>query len=169
VWESDVQLIIGWGDFVKVGRVKQRTEASAHGLPSRYVEIVAMYTQFSFLSYVPLKIPFNSFVLSVLSFRFRTEYIISGIAPFGNDLVILSYSEAEDNNSNQKTNPNTNSSIKGSEPELRIVTRDNAELSLDVLSIQGFENYRVIIPFSRTCLKMFTLIHQFSISSSLRS
>lgn len=115
VWESDVQLIIGWGDFVKIGRVRQRTEASAHGLPSRYVEIVAM---------------------------FRTDYIISGIAPFGSDLVILSYTEAKKDDANTNANDTEKQVVKGAEPELRIVTRDNGELSLDVLSIQGFENYK---------------------------
>jgi len=65
-WENATTIIIGWGDYVKIGVVKIRKNG-AEGLPSRCVEIVAMF-----------KIE-NCFV--------------SGIAPFKEDLIIFAYPE----------------------------------------------------------------------------
>ena len=41
-WENERTLLIGWADSVKIGQVKERSQ-SATGLPSRYVELGAMY------------------------------------------------------------------------------------------------------------------------------
>eukprot|EP01113_Clastostelium_recurvatum_P018176 TRINITY_DN2143_c0_g1_i1.p1 TRINITY_DN2143_c0_g1~~TRINITY_DN2143_c0_g1_i1.p1 ORF type:complete len:931 (-),score=291.81 TRINITY_DN2143_c0_g1_i1:56-2848(-) len=115
-WESDSTLLIGWADSVKIGQVKERnlTElgpaAAAHGLPTRYVEIVAL---------------------------FQTDYIVAGIAPFGEYLTILAYIM----NENDQTNVNNTGRVasSGLAPELKIVTRTNEEISCDALvSIVGY-------------------------------
>lgn len=80
------------------------------GLPTRYAEIVGL---------------------------FETDYIIAGLAPFGEYLAILAYIEPVED-----PNKKPNSMPKAEEmrfPELRIVTRSNEEVSSDALEIHGFE------------------------------
>ncbi|KAJ1550018.1 Vacuolar protein sorting-associated protein 41, partial [Nowakowskiella sp. JEL0078] len=64
-WKDDNTLLIGWADSVKIGSIKERSKMDiASGLPARYVEIVC---------------------------QFRTEFIVAGIAPFGDDILLLAY------------------------------------------------------------------------------
>lgn len=105
-WKNDRCLLIGWADVVKVCEVKEkpRLDAGSKDLPYFYVEITRMFT---------------------------TDFFICGIAPYGNNLVILSYSrdDAPENN----------------RPQLRIVEpfQDSfEEICTDVLSLRGFSEYR---------------------------
>lgn len=114
-WRDDITLLIGWADVVQICVVKERLILSQKtDLPPLVVEIVA---------------------------RFKTDYYISGIAYLKNDLVILSY----------MTNIEASTSKKGqhvvaNRPQLRIVTprgpNEPEEISLDALSVRGFEQYR---------------------------
>eukprot|EP01120_Amphizonella_sp_Union-15-10_P003630 TRINITY_DN1403_c0_g1_i1.p1 TRINITY_DN1403_c0_g1~~TRINITY_DN1403_c0_g1_i1.p1 ORF type:complete len:882 (-),score=190.64 TRINITY_DN1403_c0_g1_i1:13-2658(-) len=109
-WESETQLIIGWANSVKIGLVATKSrDEHVNGFPSKYVQIVSI---------------------------FETEgYFISGIAPFGEDLVILAFldDDEEDDGSDEK---------KSLRPELRIVSRKGDEISSDALAIHGFEYYK---------------------------
>eukprot|EP01104_Vermistella_antarctica_P020689 TRINITY_DN896_c0_g1_i3.p1 TRINITY_DN896_c0_g1~~TRINITY_DN896_c0_g1_i3.p1 ORF type:complete len:938 (+),score=181.35 TRINITY_DN896_c0_g1_i3:205-3018(+) len=129
-WSSDTRLIIGWADCVKIGIIKTRPSA-LQGQPSHYVEIVAEMS--------------------------HLDYWISGIAPFGNDgIVILSYVDEEDDSDEEDgaaqknlTNgrlPPTSPSAQPTNalrPELRIVYPDNVsddmEVSSDALTIHGYQ------------------------------
>jgi len=66
VWRDSRTLIIGWADQIKICVVKdyKKSETAGANLPSRYVEITAM---------------------------FQTEKYICGIAPLSTNLVVLSY------------------------------------------------------------------------------
>jgi vacuolar protein sorting-associated protein 41 len=69
---------------------------------------------------------------------FETEYIIAGLAPFGEYLAILAYMEpTPDPNAKPNTVPAKEDMRL---PELRIVTRGNEEISSDALEVHGFEN-----------------------------
>jgi hypothetical protein len=60
---EDVLLFIGWADEVKIGRVFERKAIDvAGGLPKNSLEIIC---------------------------QFKTDFIVSGIAPFNEDLIIL--------------------------------------------------------------------------------
>eukprot|EP00003_Mantamonas_plastica_P008957 TRINITY_DN1809_c0_g2_i1.p1 TRINITY_DN1809_c0_g2~~TRINITY_DN1809_c0_g2_i1.p1 ORF type:complete len:753 (+),score=264.63 TRINITY_DN1809_c0_g2_i1:263-2521(+) len=104
-WESDNILLIGWADSVKVAQIKEKPKhEQTSNMPSRYVEIVAL---------------------------FQTDYYVAGIAPYGNNLVILAYNEEVD----EKTGKTT-----VLPPDLRIVDRTNFEISDDALAVKGFEH-----------------------------
>jgi len=119
-WENDYTLIIGWADCVKIGQIKEKEkeikdkDLSKNSLPDRYVEITGM---------------------------FQTEYFISGIAPFGEYLVVLAYSESRSDDQPQISDNNNKQKMQAQRPELRIITRSNEEVSSDALSIHGFEHY----------------------------
>ncbi|XP_064614137.1 vacuolar protein sorting-associated protein 41 homolog [Liolophura sinensis] len=63
-WKDDRTLLIGWANGIKVCVVKERAQDDIRDLPSRYVEITAM---------------------------FKLESYICGIAPLGGNLVVLMY------------------------------------------------------------------------------
>ncbi|KAI9486141.1 MAG: hypothetical protein EXX96DRAFT_471553 [Benjaminiella poitrasii] len=108
-WKNDRTLLIGWADTVKIAVIKPSNGAA--GQPSHYVEITNM---------------------------FQTDYMISGIAPFNDTVMLLSYllEEEEDDSEN-----NTRRRL-ASKPELHIIDADNEEISADVLALHGYEHYQ---------------------------
>ncbi|XP_077978241.1 vacuolar protein sorting-associated protein 41 homolog [Glandiceps talaboti] len=109
-WKDDVTLLIGWADRIKICKVKERAQHDVRDLPSRYVEIVSM---------------------------FSTDFYVCGIAPLGENLVIMSY---------VTEGPKHEDEVKGERrPQLRIIEPkmdDYEEISSDALSIRGFQEYR---------------------------
>ncbi|XP_013388215.1 vacuolar protein sorting-associated protein 41 homolog [Lingula anatina] len=67
-WKDDRTLLIGWADKVKICVIRERDRNDVRDLPSRYVEIVAM---------------------------FDTDFYICGIAPMADKLVLLTYEKEE--------------------------------------------------------------------------
>ncbi|ESO87990.1 hypothetical protein LOTGIDRAFT_126722, partial [Lottia gigantea] len=63
-WKDDRTLLIGWGDRIKICVVRDQVKKDARELPTRYVEIVCMFT---------------------------TEFYICGIAPLEDNIVVLTY------------------------------------------------------------------------------
>ncbi|KAI8852801.1 hypothetical protein BC829DRAFT_360401 [Chytridium lagenaria] len=118
-WKSDDTLFIGWADSVKVGVVKDRPKIDvASGLPARYVEIVC---------------------------QFRTDFIVSGIAPLDNYIVLLSFMVDLDEHRNVdmlQPSSNSNQLVRSSPPEIHIVDFDGEFIANDVLSLFGYEHYR---------------------------
>eukprot|EP01117_Protostelium_nocturnum_P020637 TRINITY_DN938_c0_g2_i1.p1 TRINITY_DN938_c0_g2~~TRINITY_DN938_c0_g2_i1.p1 ORF type:complete len:911 (-),score=318.10 TRINITY_DN938_c0_g2_i1:20-2752(-) len=126
-WENPTRLLIGWADSVKIGEIKERSPPASAvsagdpsaALPDRYVQITAL---------------------------FQTDYYISGIAPFGEYLVMLAYLEEEDDEEETTgSRLSTSSNVsRGAavRPEFRIITRNNKEISSDALTIHGFEQYK---------------------------
>ncbi|CEP10790.1 hypothetical protein [Parasitella parasitica] len=113
-WKNDTTLLIGWADTVKVAVVKPNVNP-AQGQPAHYVEITAM---------------------------FQTDYIISGIAPFNDTLVLLSYLLEEEDKERDSENTASQRKRLASKPELHIINEDNEEISADVLALHGFEHYQ---------------------------
>lgn len=119
-WKNDVTLLIGWADSIKIAVVKvvlinnkQSQPGVAPGQQSLYVEIVALY-------------------LFYLISRFQTDFIVSGIAPIGDLILLLGYvTETEDENQ-----------AKSHLPELRILDVSGDEVSADALTIKGAEFYQ---------------------------
>ena len=133
-WQSESLLIVGWADSVTILRISvqesplgdsfQGSTPANNSLPVfRNVQVVA---------------------------SFQTDYYISGIAPFGPDLVALAYvidqednmlqlAEIQDGASFQRRK----STVKGSlRPEVRVITWMNEELASDALTIHGYEHYK---------------------------
>ncbi|KAJ6837104.1 vacuolar protein sorting-associated protein 41-like protein isoform X2 [Iris pallida] len=122
VWQDDTLLVIGWGTSVKIAAIRSNASRGANGVQksiqasgAKYVDIVA---------------------------SFQTTYYVSGIAPFGDALVVLAYIPEEE--SGEKKFSSTVPSRQGSaqRPEVRIVTWKNDELTTDALPVHGFEHYK---------------------------
>ncbi|KAJ0963912.1 hypothetical protein J5N97_029034 [Dioscorea zingiberensis] len=121
-WQDDTLLVIGWGTCVKVAAIRTSSFRGMNGVKrnlsvssSKYVDIVA---------------------------SFQTGYYISGIAPYGDALVVLAYIPEEENG--EKDFSSTAPSRQGTaqRPEVRIVTWKNEELTTDALPVHGFEHYK---------------------------
>ncbi|KAL0927682.1 hypothetical protein M5K25_001880 [Dendrobium thyrsiflorum] len=121
VWQDDTLLVIGWGTSVKVAAIRTNSlgangiQKSIPASSAKYVDIVA---------------------------SFQTSYYISGIAPFGDALVVLAYIPEKVNG--EKDFSSTMPSRQGTaqRPEVRIVTWKNEELTTDALPVHGFEHYK---------------------------
>ncbi|KAK9762214.1 Vacuolar protein sorting-associated protein 41, variant 2 [Basidiobolus ranarum] len=115
-WKTDKILLIGWADSVKVAVVKEKSKSEvAPGTPNLYVEIISM---------------------------FRTDFIVAGIAPFADMLLLLTY--ASDNIQHKEDDVDVEQHKRkiASPPELRLINSDNEEVSSDVLSMVGYEHYQ---------------------------
>ncbi|ETO28269.1 hypothetical protein RFI_08863, partial [Reticulomyxa filosa] len=70
-WEDDDTLLIGWGDWVKIAKIK--SVISVNGAVSKTVDICG---------------------------TFIIDYYVCGIAPFGENLMLLGYLDNEEENDN---------------------------------------------------------------------
>ncbi|KAI9018076.1 hypothetical protein CLU79DRAFT_761600 [Phycomyces nitens] len=117
-WKDDSTLLIAWADTVKVAAIREKPRQSqVQGQPTHYVEIISM---------------------------FQTDYIICGIAPFDDTLLLLAYILDDDIGSiNADTqDPESQRKRLAARPELHIINEDNEEISADVLALQGYEHYQ---------------------------
>ncbi|KAI5575746.1 hypothetical protein BDE02_09G001100 [Populus trichocarpa] len=122
VWQDDTLLVIGWGTFVKIASIRANEQKGANGT-YRHV-------------------PMSSMNQVDIVASFQTTYYISGIAPFGDSLVVLAYIPVEEDG--EKECSSTISSRQGNaqRPEVRVVTWNNDELATDALPVHRFEHYK---------------------------
>eukprot|EP01088_Endostelium_zonatum_P016114 TRINITY_DN4223_c0_g1_i1.p1 TRINITY_DN4223_c0_g1~~TRINITY_DN4223_c0_g1_i1.p1 ORF type:complete len:1005 (-),score=309.56 TRINITY_DN4223_c0_g1_i1:127-3141(-) len=111
-WETDTSLIIGWADSIKIAVIKER---SGNAVGSGGSSLPSRYVEITGMFQI-------------------NDVFISGIAPFGEYLILLAFLQK------------TKKSKKDGEdevptPELRIITRQNEEISYDALEINGYQNY----------------------------
>ncbi|KAJ3124212.1 Vacuolar protein sorting-associated protein 41 [Nowakowskiella sp. JEL0407] len=117
-WKDDETLFIGWADSVKIGVVKERSKMDiASGLPAKYVEIVC---------------------------QFRTDFVVSGIAPFADQIMILAYitDVNEHKNVDVVEDAPTSKRKKAQQPEIHITDIEGNEIANDVLAPIGYEAYQ---------------------------
>ncbi|KAJ3175357.1 Vacuolar protein sorting-associated protein 41 [Geranomyces variabilis] len=116
VWKTDYQLLVGWADSVKLCVIKDRSKMDvSSGLPSRYVEIIC---------------------------QFRTDFIVSGIAPLDEDIVLLSFmTDIAESKNVDVIQSGPASRAKSKPPEVHIFTTAGQSVATDVLSLIGFEHY----------------------------
>ncbi|BDA42740.1 Vacuolar protein sorting-associated protein 41 homolog [Coccomyxa sp. Obi] len=120
-WEGDSLLHIGWADCVKVARMRPVTASLGGQTDSKHsVQIVA---------------------------SFQMDYLIAGIAPFGEDICLLACALAKEANKTELEGTGAAEELNGAvpeeapRPELKIVTWQNEEVASDALSIHGYEHY----------------------------
>ncbi|KAI8618778.1 hypothetical protein BC830DRAFT_1107192 [Chytriomyces sp. MP71] len=128
-WKDDETLMIGWADSVKIGVIKDRKSAAAEGvsapnissLPPRYVEIMC---------------------------EFRTDFIVSGIAPLLDQIVLLSFIVDMDGLRNIDVLPSSSDEatvskrVVSQQPEVHVVDMHGEHIANDVLNVFGYEHYR---------------------------
>ncbi|CAK9872351.1 unnamed protein product [Sphagnum jensenii] len=120
VWQDDTVLIIGWADYIKIAVVKTRGWDGMKGTlgpGAKYVEILSV---------------------------FQTDYYVSGLAPYGDALVVLAYLPDKEDGQTDSERGSAFPRQQGhaQRPEVRIVTFKNEELATDALSIHGYEHYK---------------------------
>ncbi|KAK8683394.1 hypothetical protein V6N13_039455 [Hibiscus sabdariffa] len=136
VWQDDTLLVIGWGTYVKIAAIRTNMNKGANGTYKRVTSS-------------------NMNQVDIVA-SFQTSCYISGIAPFGDALVVLAYISGEDG---EKEFSSTIPSRQGNaqRPEVRMVSWSNDELATDALPVHGFEHYKAKdyslahAPFSGSC------------------
>ncbi|KAI4334309.1 hypothetical protein L6164_019020 [Bauhinia variegata] len=122
VWQDDTLLVIGWGTSVKIASIRTNHNKAANGT----------YRQVSLSGLNQVDIVAS----------FQTTYFISGIAPFGDTLVVLAYIPGEEDGEKEFSRTAPSRQGNAQRPEVRIVTWTNYELSTDALPVHGFEHYK---------------------------
>lgn len=133
LWQDDRTLVIAWADQIKIAKIKEKPmtgqsmAALGSQVPQLYVDIVKI---------------------------FQLDCVVSGIAPYGTDLLLLAYLTEEDSDEDDDEEDQESSRIHrrklGQRPELRILDPDSGEeKSSDVLPITGYErlgcnDYRLV-------------------------
>ncbi|KAE8721396.1 Vacuolar protein sorting-associated protein 41-like protein [Hibiscus syriacus] len=122
VWQDDALLVIGWGTYVKIASIRSNLNKGANG------------------TYKHVSMSNMNQVNIVTSFQ--TSCYISGIAPFGDSLVVLAYILGEEDGEKEFscTIPSRQQG-NAQRPEVRIVSWNNDELATDALPVHGFEHY----------------------------
>eukprot|EP01012_Entosiphon_sulcatum_P025382 TRINITY_DN306_c1_g2_i1.p1 TRINITY_DN306_c1_g2~~TRINITY_DN306_c1_g2_i1.p1 ORF type:complete len:938 (-),score=231.64 TRINITY_DN306_c1_g2_i1:71-2587(-) len=128
-WENDNTLIVAWGNWVRLCTIKERPQyerVAEPTLPARCGEI---------------------------TFRFETDFCISGVAPYGGNLLVLAYDE-DISAPDQLLTPQqkhakrfTKAQAKNQtapRPELRNMQRNGEDISSDALNIRGFEGFKAV-------------------------
>jgi hypothetical protein len=122
VWQDDTILVIGWGTSVKIAAIRTDSSQGLNGIQrsitasnEKYVDIVG---------------------------SFQTGYHISGIAPFGDLLVVLAYIPEEEDRENSFSNSVPSRQGTAQRPEIHLVSWKNDELTTDALPIHGYEHYK---------------------------
>ncbi|KAK6788021.1 hypothetical protein RDI58_016546 [Solanum bulbocastanum] len=122
VWQDDSLLVIGWGTSVKIALIRTTQSKGANGT----------YKHMSMSSLNQVDIVAS----------FQTSYFISGIAPFGDSLVILAYIPGEEDGEKDFSSTIPSRQGNAQRPEVRVVTWNNDELATDALPVHGFEHYK---------------------------
>lgn len=115
-WRSETELLIGWAALVKIAVVKNRPKDQMKaGLPAQYVEITTM---------------------------FQTDFIVCGIAPFKDMLLLMAYVVDDIDEIAHVTSSERNERKLAKRPELRIINAYNEEISSDALTLHGYAHYQ---------------------------
>ncbi|XP_042511507.1 vacuolar protein sorting-associated protein 41 homolog isoform X2 [Macadamia integrifolia] len=122
VWQDDTLLVIGWGTSVKIAAIRTNQYNGTNGIQR------------------PISISSTKHVDIVASFQ--TSYFISGIAPYGDALVVLAYIPEKEDGEKEFSSSVPSRQGTAQRPEVRIVTWKNDELATDALPVHGFEHYK---------------------------
>ncbi|XP_022752633.1 vacuolar protein sorting-associated protein 41 homolog isoform X2 [Durio zibethinus] len=122
VWQDDTLLVIGWGTSVKIAAIRTNLNKGANGT---YGHVTTS----------------NMNQVDIVA-SFHTSYYISGIAPFGDALVVLACIPREEDGEKEFSSTIPLRQGNAQIPEVRIVTWNNDELATDALPVHGFEHYK---------------------------
>ncbi|CAN4098954.1 unnamed protein product [Withania somnifera] len=122
VWQDDSLLVIGWGTSVKIAFIRMTHSKGVNGTYKH--------------------MPMSSLNQVDIGASFQTSYFISGIAPFGDSLIILAYIPGEEDGEKDFSSTIPSGQGNAQRPEVRVVTWNNDELATDALPVHGFEHYK---------------------------
>ncbi|CAD6885830.1 unnamed protein product [Tilletia controversa] len=141
-WQDDTTLIIGWGEVIKIATIKERRsrQASSSSTPSGSSDGKAqVYAE----------------ITSIL----QLDCMISGLAPYGLDMLTLAYvveeeeqdeaaiADSDGSEAGSRATGAGNTRFPGARPEalppeLRIINAEGEEVSSDVLTLHNFSRFR---------------------------
>ncbi|XP_050281871.1 vacuolar protein sorting-associated protein 41 homolog isoform X1 [Quercus robur] len=122
VWQDDALLVIGWGTSVKIASIRTNQNRATNGTYKH--------------------VPMSSANKVDIVASFQTSYFISGVAPFGDSLVVLAYILGEEDGKKEFSSTIPSRQGNAQRPEVRVVSWNNDELSTDALPVHGFEHYK---------------------------
>ncbi|CAM8892626.1 unnamed protein product [Rhodiola kirilowii] len=122
VWQDDTLLVIAWVTSVKIVSIRRNGHAGTNG----------KYTH----------LPLSSLNQVDIVASFQTTYVISGIAPLGETLVVLAYIPASEYEEKHFDSLSPVQKGTAKRPEVHVVTWTNDELATDELPMLGFEHYK---------------------------
>jgi len=120
-WGRADTLYMAWADEIKIGQIKCKHKVEkGQKLPgNRYMQIIAL---------------------------FSTSYIVCGVAPLNEHIVMLAYSEDYEDEEDEEGKPNPTPLAQRrkivQQPELRIVTQACKEIASDTLPVNGYESLK---------------------------
>ena len=152
-WQDDRTLLIAWADHIKVAKIKEKQSGGATA--SSRASIASNSTQNAASALSKVGVPgagagHPQYFIEITAI-FQLDCMISGIAPYGLDYLVLAYvteepekSEDEDDEEEQD-GASVHRAFKRREalrPELRIISRAGEELSSDVLSLNDYSRFQ---------------------------
>ncbi|GAC74618.1 vacuolar assembly/sorting protein VPS41 [Moesziomyces antarcticus T-34] len=150
-WQDDRTLLIAWADHIKVAKIKERQANGAAGgatvSSGASIASTSTHNAASALSKVgvPGTGPSHPQHYIEITAIFQLACMISGIAPYGLDYLVLAYVTDEPEDSDDDSDDEQQGMRRRPEaqrPELRIISRAGEELSSDVLSLNDYSRFQ---------------------------
>ncbi|KAF8709023.1 Vacuolar assembling protein VPS41, partial [Rhizoctonia solani] len=118
-WQDDVTLLVGWADYIKVARVRQRGEGATTSHSAVTIEVLAVL---------------------------QVDCMIAGLSPHvdAGSFLVLAYITPDTFADADDSPPTTREAQRRKEahrPELRLISRAGEEHASDALSITGYHLY----------------------------
>eukprot|EP00833_Pecoramyces_ruminatium_P006798 jgi/Orpsp1_1/1180830/evm.model.c7180000074804.1 len=118
-WKSNTELICGWADVIRVIQIK---ETKNDDVLTALTSTVQKYLE--------------------VTYEFKTDYIISGIATLDDSIVLIAFSIDKDDLIDIDVIIDTPKKRKKSQPpEIRVLDYNGNEIAADVISIQKYERF----------------------------
>lgn len=151
-WQDDRTLLIAWADHIKVAKIKERQTGGATASSGASIASNSTHNAASALSKVGVpgaSAAHPQYFIEITAI-FQLDCMISGIAPYGLDYLVLAYvtedpDDSEEDDEDDLENGSVHRAFKRREalrPELRIISRAGEELSSDVLSLNDYSRFQ---------------------------
>ncbi len=143
-WQDARTLVIAWADHIKIAKVKERNGkngASSSGTGASAAAGALQSTSNAVSSLVPVAASSPQLHVEIAAI-YQLDCMISGIAPYGKDYLVLAHVTEEDDEDASEDDDRRFKRKEALAPELRIITANGEEHSSDVLSVSNFSRYR---------------------------
>ncbi|PWZ03315.1 hypothetical protein BCV70DRAFT_197537 [Testicularia cyperi] len=144
-WQDDRTLLVAWADHIKIAKIRERNPANVASSASSATSSLAKVGGIG--SAVGVGGAGSSgqtqYVVEITAI-FQLDCMISGIAPYGLDLLVLAYVAEDVYNPDSEGDSSfeVQRRREALRPELRIISRAGEELSSDVLSLNDYARFQ---------------------------
>ncbi|KAJ1019474.1 hypothetical protein NDA16_004591 [Ustilago loliicola] len=151
-WQDDRTLLIAWANHIKVAKIKEKQLGGATA--SSRASIASNSTQNAASALSKVGVPgagasHPQYFIEITAI-FQLDCMISGIAPYGLDYLVLAYvtedpDESDEDEEEDEDGTSVHRAFRRREalrPELRIISRAGEELSSDVLSLNDYSRFQ---------------------------